>query len=213
MSKAGTRPSRHVPPLPQANNSSFWGCLRRHAFGRLLLPLLQAIEEPPPPHQSVTTSIAAGYGQVLVAKWRNKGQGRHRWMNREVREHKTGVKAHLRPVEHVGRPNMGGGGVGKGEKDSRCGSVRSVFILTASSNVGCLNYEAPPPADAGKCIWECVTPATKRIQQVSTSSARRAGRLYGAPLVAVACQNRRCWGIWRGRGMEGRCSTPPVDAF
>jgi len=54
------------------------------------------------------------------------------------------------------------------------------------SNVGCLDYEAPPPAEAGRCIWECVPPGTEENEQVSIVSARRTGRLYGAPLVAVA---------------------------
>jgi len=81
------------------------------------------------------------------------------------------------------------------------------------SNVVCFNYEAPLPDEAGRCIWECVPPATERNQQASTVSARRTGRLYGAPLVAIASPNHRFWGFWRGRMMGGRCSTPPVDAF
>jgi len=44
-------------------------------------------------------------------------------MNREVREQKTDIKAHLRPVEHEGRPNMGAGGWER-ERKTR-GAVRS----------------------------------------------------------------------------------------
>jgi len=84
---------------------------------------------PPPPHQSVTTFIATIYRQVLFAKWR-KG---HRRMKRGVREHRKGTKAHLRPVEPVGRPNMWGRGGGKGGKDMSCNLVRNVFTLTAAA--------------------------------------------------------------------------------
>jgi len=141
---------------------------------------------PPPPHQSVTTFIATVHRQVLEAKWKKLGQKRHRRLKRGVREHRKCTKAHLRPVKPVGRPNMGGGGGREGRErhELRFGPKR--VHTDRCSNVGCLNYEAPPPAEAGRSIWECVPPATERKKQVLTVSARRPGRLYGAPLVAIA---------------------------
>jgi len=106
-------------------------------------------------------------------------------MRRRVREHKKGIIAHLKPVEPVGRLFMGGGG-GKGEEGQELWFGPKRAHIDRCSNVGGLNFEASPPAEARRCIRECVPPGTERNQPVSIVSKWRTGRPYGVPLVAVA---------------------------